>query len=90
MLITNFSGVIFLIVSVVNLRILFCSDLNVPFPQWDTDRVALWLHSLGLSMYIGECKRWVQNGDQLLRASGQDLEKVMGCMSLYGQVPLGL
>jgi len=57
-------------------NLFFCRDLNVPFPQWDTDRIALWLHSMGLSMYIGECKRWVQNGEQLLRASTQDLEKV--------------
>ena len=55
---------------------MFCSDLDVPFARWDSDRVAAWLHSMGLSMYVGECKRWVKNGDQLLKASPHDLEKV--------------
>lgn len=27
-------------------------------------------------MYVGECKRWVKNGDQLLQATSHDLEKV--------------
>ena len=53
-----------------------CSDFDTPFSRWDSDRVAAWLHHMGLSMYVGECKRWVRNGDQLLRASSNDLEKV--------------
>ena len=52
------------------------SDFDTPFSRWDSDRVAAWLHHIGLSMYVGECKRWVRNGDQLLRASSSDLEKV--------------
>ena len=55
-----------------------CSDFDTPFSRWDSDRVAAWLHHMGLSMYVGECKRWVRNGDQLLRASSNDLEKVKG------------
>ncbi len=55
-----------------------CSDFDMPFSRWDSDRVAAWLHHVGLSMYVGECKRWVKNGDQLLRASQHDLEKVRG------------
>lgn len=54
------------------------SDINLPFARWDTDRVALWLHVLGLSMYIGNCRRWIRNGEQLLMASSRDLEKVRG------------
>lgn len=52
------------------------SDIDVPFARWDGDRVSLWMHTMGLSMYVGECKRWVKNGDQLLKASPHDLEKV--------------
>lgn len=48
----------------------------MPFARWDSDRVAAWLHSMGLSMYVGECKRWIKNGDHLLKASSHDLEKV--------------
>ncbi|KAI0232348.1 Liprin-beta-1 [Lamellibrachia satsuma] len=71
-------------------RDLRITDLNVPFPQWDTDRIALWLHSMGLSMYIGECKRWVQNGEQLLRASSQDLEKELGMRNYFHRKKLQL
>lgn len=53
------------------------SDLDLPFGRWDTDRVALWLHVMGLSTYVGECKRWVKNGEHLLRATSHDLEKVL-------------
>jgi hypothetical protein len=47
-----------------------------PFAHWDVDRLSMWLHAIGLSMYVGQCRRWVKNGDQLLKASGHDLEKV--------------
>ncbi len=52
------------------------SDFDMPFSRWDSDRVASWLHHIGLSMYVGECKRWIRNGDQLQRASLHDYEKV--------------
>lgn len=55
--------------------VLCFSDLDMPFARWDTDRVALWLHVMGLSMYVGECKRWIKNGAQLLEATSHDLEK---------------
>ena len=54
------------------------SDPDLPFARWDGDRVSLWLHNLGLSMYVGECRRWVRNGEQLIKASNSDLEKEMG------------
>ncbi|XP_074660896.1 liprin-beta-1-like isoform X2 [Tubulanus polymorphus] len=53
-------------------------DLNMPFARWDGDRVAAWLHEMGLSMYVGNCKQWVKNGEQLLKASPHDLEKELG------------
>ena len=52
------------------------SDDEFPFSRWDGDRVATWLHNIGLSMYVGECKRWIRHGEQLLRATSHDLEKV--------------
>nr|KAG5700320.1 hypothetical protein BaRGS_002666 [Batillaria attramentaria] len=53
-------------------------DTDVPFARWDGDRVTAWMNEIGLNMYLGECKRWVRNGEQLLRASAHDLEKEMG------------
>ena len=50
-------------------------DFDTPFRRWDGDRVSTWLHNVGLSMYVGNCKRWAKNGDQLLRATSHDLEK---------------
>ena len=55
-----------------------CRDSDVPFARWDSDRVALWLHNLGLSMYVGECRRWVRNGDHLQKATSHELEKELG------------
>ncbi|XP_013409086.1 liprin-beta-1 isoform X4 [Lingula anatina] len=51
---------------------------DVPFSRKDGEQVALWLHEIGLTMYIGDCKRWVKNGAQLLKATPHDLEKEMG------------
>jgi len=53
------------------------SDLDLPFSRWDSDRIALWLHVIGLSAYVGNCKRWGRNGEQLLQATTHDLEKVV-------------
>lgn len=50
--------------------------MNIPFARWDTDRVMSWMHDIGLNMYVADCRRWVKNGEQLLRASPHDLEKV--------------
>ncbi|XP_014680184.1 PREDICTED: liprin-beta-2-like, partial [Priapulus caudatus] len=38
----------------------------------------MWVHEIGLSAYVIDSKRWVKNGDQLLRATPQDLEKELG------------
>ncbi|KAJ8299004.1 hypothetical protein KUTeg_023064 [Tegillarca granosa] len=51
---------------------------DTPFSRWDSDRVTAWLNDIGLNMYLVECKRWVRNGEQLLRASPHDLEKELG------------
>lgn len=49
--------------------------VDVPFARWDGEKIASWLHDMGLTAYIGDCKRWVKNGDQLLQASSHNLEK---------------
>ncbi|XP_055957605.1 liprin-beta-1-like isoform X4 [Patella vulgata] len=54
------------------------NDLDIPFARWDGDRVTAWLNDIGLNMYLVDCKRWVKNGEQLLRASPLHLEKEMG------------
>ncbi len=56
--------------------LLCCRDANVPFAQWNSEQVAAWLHGMGLSMYVGEAKRWVKSGLQLLNATVYDLVKV--------------
>ncbi|CAL1291477.1 unnamed protein product [Larinioides sclopetarius] len=49
--------------------------VSEPFAEWDSSLISDWLVSIGLSMYIPECKKWVKNGDQLLKASTSDFEK---------------
>ena len=34
------------------------------------------MNEIGLNMYLSECRRWVKNGEHLLKASAHDLEKV--------------
>lgn len=54
------------------------TNTDVPFARWDTDRVTAWMNDIGLNMYLVDCKRWVRNGEQLLRSSQADLEKELG------------
>jgi hypothetical protein len=63
---------------------------ELEFARWDGDRVALWLHKLGLSMYVGECRRWVRHGDHLLHASPHDLEKELGMRNALHRKKLAL
>ena len=58
------------------LHFLFSSDLSIPFSRWDRERIVAWLNEIGLNMYLSECRRWVKNGEQLLKASGHEIEKV--------------
>ncbi|GBO02014.1 Liprin-beta-1 [Araneus ventricosus] len=49
--------------------------VSEPFAKWDSSLICDWLASIGLSMYVPECKKWVKNGDQMLKASTSDFEK---------------
>ncbi|XP_035207837.1 liprin-beta-1-like isoform X2 [Stegodyphus dumicola] len=51
------------------------NDPDIPFNRWSADMIVEWLHRLGLSMYISECKRWMCNGEMLIKATASDLEK---------------
>lgn len=49
-----------------------------PFAQWTTQEICGWFESLGLELYIGNCKRWLENGGTLLKATNHDIEKDLG------------
>ncbi|KAG8202025.1 hypothetical protein JTE90_010396 [Oedothorax gibbosus] len=51
---------------------------DVPFCHWNVDNIVEWIQKLGLAMYASECKRWMCNGDMLITASSNDLEKELG------------
>ncbi|KAL5007504.1 hypothetical protein ScPMuIL_016310 [Solemya velum] len=54
------------------------SDPETPFNRWDGDRVTAWMNDIGLNMYLIDCRRWVKNGEHLMRASPHELEKELG------------
>nr|XP_018667295.1 liprin-beta-1-like isoform X2 [Ciona intestinalis] len=51
---------------------------NLPFARWDTERVCQWMIDIGMHGYVDACKKWVKNGDGLLRATNHELEKELG------------
>ncbi|MBN3312716.1 LIPB2 protein, partial [Atractosteus spatula] len=55
----------------------FC-DLNTPFSKWTTEQVCTWLEDFGLGQYVSLARQWVNNGQTLLAATPQELEKEMG------------
>ncbi|XP_049928163.1 liprin-beta-2b isoform X4 [Epinephelus moara] len=50
-------------------------DLKMPFSKWSTEQVCDWLEEIGLGQYGILACQWVSNGDTLLSATPQDLEK---------------
>ncbi|KAL8589242.1 hypothetical protein ACOMHN_017043 [Nucella lapillus] len=66
------------------------TDTDMPFSRWDGDRVMAWLNEIGLNMYLADCKRWVRNGEQLLKASAHDLEKELGIKNVLHRKKLQL
>ncbi|XP_071121296.1 liprin-beta-1-like isoform X9 [Mytilus edulis] len=51
---------------------------NTPFARWDSDRVTAWMNEIGLNMYLVECRKYIKNGDQMLKFTSHDLEKELG------------
>ncbi|XP_005099772.1 liprin-beta-1 isoform X2 [Aplysia californica] len=66
------------------------SNTDVPFTRWDSERVTAWMNDIGLNMYLVDCKRWVRNGEQLLRCSQHDLEKELGMKNMLHRKKLQL
>ena len=64
---------------------MFCSDSSIPFSRWDRERIVAWLNEIGLNMYLSECRRWVRNGEHLLKASPHDIEKVIILIIIYSR-----
>ncbi|XP_077867159.1 liprin-beta-1-like [Saccoglossus kowalevskii] len=54
------------------------NDIDVPFANWDSDKVAAWLHEMGLGQYVSACKQCVRNGSTLIKATPHFLEKDLG------------
>ncbi|KAF7211863.1 transcript variant X3 [Nothobranchius furzeri] len=53
-------------------------DMNIPFSQWTKEQVCGWLEDYGLGQYISLARQWVENGQTLLSATPQEIEKEMG------------
>ncbi|ESO11355.1 hypothetical protein HELRODRAFT_116792 [Helobdella robusta] len=73
----------------INFELKNSMDKN-SFSSWDADRIALWMHGMGLSCYAGECKRWLKSGEQLLTATSHDLEKELGMKNAFHRKKLQL
>ncbi|KAG9338133.1 hypothetical protein JZ751_027105 [Albula glossodonta] len=50
-------------------------DKNTPFSKWTTEQVCGWLEDYGLAQYVNLARQWVNDGQTLLSATPQDLEK---------------
>ncbi|XP_055087947.1 liprin-beta-2 isoform X5 [Periophthalmus magnuspinnatus] len=53
-------------------------DMSTPFGQWSREQVCSWLEDSGLGHYINLTRQWIENGQTLLSATPQDMEKEMG------------
>lgn len=49
-----------------------------PFAEWNTDMLADWLTSIGLSMYANQCRRWVRCGAHIMNATPVEVDKGLG------------
>ncbi|XP_063044543.1 liprin-beta-2 isoform X4 [Engraulis encrasicolus] len=53
-------------------------DKNTPFSKWTKEQVCGWLEDYGLGQYVNLTRQWVENGQTLLSATPQEMEKEMG------------
>lgn len=51
-------------------------SMHTPFCKWNTEQVCSWLEDSGLGQYVNLARQWVDNGQTLLSATPQELEKV--------------
>ncbi|XP_077994196.1 liprin-beta-1-like isoform X2 [Glandiceps talaboti] len=52
--------------------------IDVPFAKWDSEKVAGWMHEMGLGNYVSGCRNYVKNGSTLIKASPHFFEKELG------------
>lgn len=52
------------------------SPLEMTFARWQTEQLVNWLFGIGLGQYANECRKYYQNGLQLLNATSHELDKV--------------
>uniref|UniRef100_A0A3Q3XMS6 SAM domain-containing protein n=1 Tax=Mola mola TaxID=94237 RepID=A0A3Q3XMS6_MOLML len=50
-------------------------NLKMPFAKWSTEQVCDWLEEIGLGQYSILARHWVTNGQTLMSATPQDLER---------------
>lgn len=48
----------------------------MPFAKWSSEQVCDWLEEIGLGQYSILARHWVTNGQSLVSATPQDLERV--------------
>ncbi|XP_061077185.1 liprin-beta-2b isoform X5 [Conger conger] len=56
----------------------YARDRDTPFSKWTAEQVCSWLEDYGLGQYVNLARQWVNDGQTLLSATPQDLEKEMG------------
>ncbi|KAJ0069211.1 hypothetical protein NL108_003155, partial [Boleophthalmus pectinirostris] len=50
-------------------------ELRGPFSKWTVEQVCDWLEDIGLGQYSSSARHWGSNGQTLLSASSQEIEK---------------
>ena len=63
---------------------------DVPFSSWSAEMVASWLEDEGLTQYVDVCVSSIQTGDDLIKMSSSDLEKVFGMKKILHRKKLHL
>lgn len=56
---------------------------NASLASWDIDTMCAWFTCMGLSCYVGELRRVVKDGEQLLNMSSHQMEKELGIKNAY-------
>ncbi|KAK7892041.1 hypothetical protein WMY93_024004 [Mugilogobius chulae] len=65
-------------------------ELRGPFSKWTVEQVCDWLEDIGLGQYSISARNWGSNGQTLLSASTQEIEKELGIKNLLHRKKLQL
>ncbi|XP_028397692.1 liprin-beta-2-like [Dendronephthya gigantea] len=63
---------------------------DVPFSSWNTNMVISWLEDEGLGQYSDVCSCYITSGDDLVKMTSADLEKVLGMKKMLHRKKLHL